>query len=225
METENLIPWQRVTTVLLDMDGTLLDLHYDNHFWLQHVPQRYAERHGLEVDHARTNLLERYRAMEGRLEWYCVDFWTRELELDIPALKAELDHLIAIRPHVIEFLEAMRECGKRTVLVTNAHQKVLHLKMQRTGLQRHFDTLVSAHEMGAPKEKLAFWQQLQEAQPFTCDSTLLIDDSLPVLRAARAYGIKQLLTVSQPDSRLPEKQASEFPAIRSFADIIPYRDT
>ncbi len=216
-----MIGWQRVTTVLLDMDGTLLDLHYDNHFWLQHVPQRYAEHHGLEIDHARSTLLERYRAMEGRLEWYCVDFWTRELGLDIPALKAELDHLIAIRPHVIEFLEAVRARGKRTVLVTNAHQKVLHLKMQRTGLERYFDSLVSAHEMGAPKEELAFWQQLQEAQPFTCDSALLIDDSLPVLRAARVYGIRELLTVSQPDSRLPEKKASEFPAIRSFADIIP----
>ena len=106
-------------------------------------------------------------------------------------------------------------------LVTNAHQKVLHLKMQRTGLERHFDTLVSAHDLGVPKEELAFWQHLQIAEPFTRDSTLLIDDSLPVLRAARAYGIKQLLTISQPDSRLPEKQASEFPAVRSFADITP----
>ena len=216
-----MLPWGQISTVLLDMDGTLLDLHYDNHFWLEHVPLRYAEHHRLDLDQARATLLERYREMEGKLDWYCVDFWTRELGLDIPALKAELDYLIAVRPHVTEFLEAVRECGKRTVLVTNAHQKVLHPKMQRTGLQRYFETVVSAHEMGAPKEELAFWQQLQEAEPFRCDSTLLIDDSLPVLRAARAYGIKQLLTVSQPDSRLPEKQASEFPTIRSFADILP----
>ena len=24
-----------VDTILLDMDGTLLDLHYDNHFWME----------------------------------------------------------------------------------------------------------------------------------------------------------------------------------------------
>ena len=31
--------WQEIDTVLLDMDGTLLDLHYDNYFWLTHIPK------------------------------------------------------------------------------------------------------------------------------------------------------------------------------------------
>ena len=44
----NKVPdWENIETVLLDMDGTLLDLHFDNHFWLQHVPVCYAEKHGL----------------------------------------------------------------------------------------------------------------------------------------------------------------------------------
>jgi GMP/IMP 5'-nucleotidase len=218
-----MLQWQQISTVLLDMDGTLLDLHYDNHFWLEHVPLRYAEHHKLGLDEARTALLERYREMEGRLEWYCVDFWTRELGLDIPALKQELDHLISIHPYVVDFLTAMRALGKRTVLVTNAHQKVLQLKMQRTGLASHFDSLISAHQMGAPKEQLIFWQTMQAMEPFDCAGTLLIDDTVPVLRAARDYGIEQLLTISKPDSRLPEKASSEFPAIRSFQQIMPSR--
>ena len=41
------LPWSDIDTVLLDMDGTLLDLHFDNHFWLEHLPQRYAELHGV----------------------------------------------------------------------------------------------------------------------------------------------------------------------------------
>ena len=41
------LPWHAIDTVLLDMDGTLLDLHYDNHFWMEHLPQRYAELHGV----------------------------------------------------------------------------------------------------------------------------------------------------------------------------------
>jgi GMP/IMP 5'-nucleotidase len=216
-----MLQWRQINTVLLDMDGTLLDLHYDNHFWLEHVPLRYAEHHGLGFDEARTALLERYREMEGRLEWYCVEFWTRELGLDIPALKQELGHLIAIHPHVIDFLDAARALGKRTVLVTNAHQKVLQLKMRRTGLARHFDSLISAHQVGAPKEQLRFWQMMQTMEPFDCADTLLIDDSVPVLRAAREYGIEQLLTISKPDSRQPEKTSTEFPAIRSFQQIMP----
>jgi HAD superfamily hydrolase (TIGR01509 family) len=216
-----MLQWRQISTVLLDMDGTLLDLHYDNHFWLEHVPLRYAEHHGLGLDEARTALLERYREMEGRLEWYCVDFWTRELGLDIPALKRELDYLIAVQPCVIDFLNAVRALGKRTVLVTNAHGKVLQLKMQRTGLASHFDSLISAHRMGAPKEQLRFWQMMQATEPFDCADTLLIDDSVPVLRTARDYGIERLLTISKPDSRLPEKAPSEFPTIRSFQQIMP----
>ena len=41
------LPWPEIHTVLLDMDGTLLDLRFDNHFWRELVPERYAERHGL----------------------------------------------------------------------------------------------------------------------------------------------------------------------------------
>ena len=34
---------QNVDLVLLDMDGTLLDLHYDSHFWLDYVPHAICQ--------------------------------------------------------------------------------------------------------------------------------------------------------------------------------------
>jgi putative hydrolase of the HAD superfamily len=93
-----MIDWNAIDTVLLDMDGTLLDLHFDNHFWQEHVPVRYAERHGLPHAEARSRLTDIYRAKAGTLDWYCVDFWTRELQLDIARLKEEVAHLIACIP-------------------------------------------------------------------------------------------------------------------------------
>ena len=62
---------------------------------------------------------------------------------------------------------------------------------------------------------------MQQVQAFEKKSALLIDDSLPVLRSARAYGVAQLLAVRKPDSKLPEKDVAEFAAIRSFRDIMP----
>jgi putative hydrolase of the HAD superfamily len=41
------IDWSRIDTVLLDMDGTLLDLRFDNWFWQELIPSRYAAAHGL----------------------------------------------------------------------------------------------------------------------------------------------------------------------------------
>jgi putative hydrolase of the HAD superfamily len=216
-----MIAWEKIDTVLLDMDGTLLDLHYDNHFWLEHVPRRYAEARGLPLDAARDELMARYKRAEGTLDWYCVDYWTRELGLDIPLLKEEVDHLIAVQPHVIEFLHAVRASRRRLVLVTNAHGKAIDLKFRRTPLGGHFDAVVCSHDLGVPKEHEGFWRKMQAVQPFVRESALLIDDSLPVLRAARAYGVSQLLAVKRPDSRGPLKEQSEFPAIGSFIEIMP----
>lgn len=216
-----MLDWSKIDTVLLDMDGTLLDLHYDNHFWLEHVPQRYAAHHGLTLANARADLRERYRRVEGTLDWYSVDYWTQELGLDIPLLKQEVEHLIAIHPHVIDFLHAVRAARKRVLLVTNAHGKAIDIKFRRTKLGGHFDAVVCSHDLHAPKEHIGFWRKLESIHPFEKTRTLLVDDSLPVLRAARDYGLAHLLAVYRPDTKQPDKDVGEFAAIRSFRDILP----
>lgn len=218
-----MIDWYAIDTVLLDMDGTLLDLHFDNHFWQEHVPLRYAQLRGLTLEQAKRELAERYSAVEGSLHWYCMDYWTRELALDIEGLKREVDHLIAVHPHVVEFLTQARHHGKRLVLVTNAHVKSLGLKMERTHLAHHFDQVLSSHELGMPKEHAAFWAHLQRREPFDAKRTLFVDDSLAVLRSAQRYGIAWLLAIRRPDTRQPLRQVAEFPAINDFSEIMPVR--
>lgn len=214
-----MIDWDGIDSVFLDMDGTLLDLHFDNHFWREHVPRRYAEANGLSPEEARARLMARYRDVEGTLDWYCVDHWSRELGLDIVLLKEEVEHLIAVHPHVVPFLERLAELGKRRVLVTNAHQKSLALKMDRTRLAGHFERILCAHDLGLAKENPGFWPLVQAIEPFDPDRTLFVDDSLPVLRAARAYGFRWLLAVQAPDSRGPRLRHDEFAAIAGFGEL------
>jgi putative hydrolase of the HAD superfamily len=216
-----MLDWQAIDTVLLDMDGTLLDLHFDNHFWLEHLPLRYAELKQLDPQAARDQLYARYRAVQGTLDWYCIDYWRSALEVDIVALKREVDHLIEVHPHVPEFLDRLRLHGKQVVLVTNAHQASLELKMEQTRLGGHFDHIVSVHEFGYPKEDPRCWETLQAQEPFEKPRTLLIDDNLDVLRSAREFGIGHLLAVYQPDSRGPRRDTGEFDAVESFADLMP----
>lgn len=216
-----MIDWQRVQSVFLDMDGTLLDLNFDNYFWQHHVPRRYAEKHGIAIDAAKHELYPRFRRVEGTIDWYCIDYWTEQLGLDIALLKQEVEHLIAVHPHVTDFLDQVRATGKRVVLVTNAHQKSLDLKMQRTRLAGHFDQVICAHRFGLPKEEAAFWERLQQVEPYHPERTLLVDDNLAALRSARRYGIAWLLAVLKPDTRGPERDVGEFTAIRHFSDIMP----
>ncbi|MCB1878116.1 MAG: GMP/IMP nucleotidase [Chromatiales bacterium] len=216
-----MLDWSRIDSVFLDMDGTLLDLNFDNHFWQEHVPLRYGERNGLSVQQAKDELFPRFRSKEGTIDWYCLDFWTEELGLDIALLKQEVEHLIDVHPFVVQFLDAVRNARKRVVLVTNAHHKSLELKMDRTRLGGHFDALINSHQFGIPKEQVVFWDRLQALEPFDRQRTLLVDDSLSVLRSARSYGIANLRAVYRPDSQQGIRDVADFEAIHSFRDLIP----
>ncbi|MBD9354291.1 GMP/IMP nucleotidase [Methylomonas albis] len=216
-----MLNWKQIDTVLLDMDGTLLDLNFDNHFWQEFVPLRFAELHGLSLEAAKQQLAPRFRAMEGKLEWYCLDYWTQELALNIAGLKQELAGLIAVHPHVTEFLDAARASGKRLLLVTNAHRDSLNLKMEKTCLHGFFDEIVSSHDFGFAKERQDFWQILQDKHLFAKDRTLLVDDSSVVLASARTFGIAHLVSISKPDSQRPVKQVAEFAAVEDFRALMP----
>lgn len=219
MTTE--IQWKLIDTVLLDMDGTLLDLYFDNHFWLEHLPSRYAQHHNITEASARQQLHDRFNTEKGTMNWYCLDYWSDELQLDIARLKGELRHLIAIHPHVIPFLDALKHTNRKTVLVTNAHQDSLALKLKQTKLGQHLDIIICAHDLGLPKEEPQFWVVLQQHIDYNPARTLLIDDNLDVLRSAQQGGIRHLLAMSRPDSKKPLQETAEFYAVEHFKDIIP----
>lgn len=214
------LPWNQIDTVLLDMDGTLLDLHFDNHFWLEHLPQRYAEHHGISRAQADAELLPLFREHAGQLNWYCTDFWSRELNLSIRELKREVAHLIALRPDADSFLAAVRAAGKRVALITNAHRDSLSLKLERVELAPYFERLISSHDYGFAKEDPQFWFALQQDFGFVPARSLFIDDSLAILRSARAFGIGQLLAVRQPDSRKEPKDTEEFAAVEDYRALL-----
>ncbi|MDU9024292.1 GMP/IMP nucleotidase [Pseudomonas corrugata] len=215
-----LLPWHKIDTVLLDMDGTLLDLHYDNHFWMEHLPQRYAELHGVSRAMAELELQPLFERNAGQLQWYCLDFWSTELNLPVRELKLETAHLIALRPDADTFLAAIQRAGKRVVMITNAHRDSLSLKLERIELAPYFERLISSHDYGFPKENPQFWDALKADLNFDPARSLFIDDTLPVLRSARDFGVAHLLAVSEPDSRKGPKDTGEFEALRDYRDLI-----
>ena len=216
----SLLPWRDIDTVLLDMDGTLLDLHYDNHFWLEHLPKRYAELHGVSLAMAELELQPLFERHVGQLQWYCLDFWSAELKLSVRELKLETAHLIALRPDADTFLAAIKQAGKRVVLITNAHRDSLSLKLERIELAPHFERLISSHDYGFAKEDPQFWDALQADIGFDPARCLFIDDTLPILRSARNFGVAHLLAVSEPDSRKGPKDTAEFAAVGDYRELI-----
>jgi putative hydrolase of the HAD superfamily len=216
-----LINWQDIDTVLLDMDGTLLDLHFDTYFWRDYVPYQYAKSRGLDIPTAKRVLAPRFQSSMGTLDWYCVDYWTRTLRLDIAQLKREVAHLIAIKPGAPHFLNTLAERGMRRILVTNAHRKSIALKLEKTRLEAYLDEIVCAHDLGRPKEDPLFWQELQTRLGYDPARTLLIDDNIHALKSARKARIAHLLAVLKPSSREANVDTQQFACLDRFEDITP----
>ncbi|EPJ46390.1 MAG: hypothetical protein OFPII_20720 [Osedax symbiont Rs1] len=213
------LDWSKIDTVLLDMDGTLLDLHFDSFFWLQHLPVRYAQIHRQDLAESRAYLLLELAKNRGTIDWYCTDFWSEKFNLDIASLRAEVAHNIAYRPYVEEFLKLLKRSGKRVVLVTNDHRSGLALKLAATGLGKYLDNIVVSHDYSVAKEQQAFWQQMQADEAFDPQKSLFIDDTVAVLDSAKKYGIAHLRYIVQPNSQLTREHCDKHLAIDCFSQF------
>lgn len=209
-----------IDCVLLDMDGTLLDKYFDDYFWEHLVPEKYADKHNITFGRAKEELLARYKSHEETLNWTDIDFWSKELHLDILALKEQIRHIIEVHPHVVSFLESMQRRKKRTFIATNAHYKVLDLKLRKTDLGRYLTGSITSDAIGFPKEKIEFWEKAEQQIGFRREHTLFVDDTLAVLKTAKAFGIKYVVYKALGNSKVPPGSSTEFPSIMDFNELL-----
>lgn len=212
--------WDDVDTVILDMDGTLLDKHFDDYFWEVYLPEHYALLHNISVDEASEKLQIRYQAVENSLQWADLEYWSHTLGLDLPELKLRINHLIGVHPYVIEFFEFCLKKRKKLYLVTNAHSKTLSIKLEKTAIGAWFDRVICAEEVGFAKEEPEFWPRLQEMLQFIPEKTLLADDTEKVLHVADAFGLGYLIHVAHSSSRRPSCYSTTYPSIDYFKELI-----
>lgn len=208
-----MLDWTKIDTVLLDMDGTLLDLSFDNYFWLEFLPQKVAHNRNIDLVEAFETVRTLSDSTHGSLLWYCLDHWSEQLAMDVEALKKEVKHLIRMRPGCAELLASLKAMEKRVMLVTNAHPKALAIKIEASGLHQHLDEMISSHEFDLAKENDGFWEKLQQREGIDLARSLFVDDSLPVLECAHRSGIGHMIQVLHPDSSTDPGDPSHFPGI------------
>ena len=215
-----MMTWDEIDTVLLDMDGTLIDLNYDNTLWNEHVPNHYAAAQGLEPSQASALLYGEKMANQPKLHYYSVDFWKQRTHLDIDRLHSDLAHLIRYRPNADAFIRYLRKNRRRAVIATNAHPNSLAIKDATIGLVGQVDACYSAHEFGWAKEEIGYWEKLFSLEFSNRERTLLIDDNEDVLDTAAEFGIGHVLTIAQPDLHKPPRASTRYPVISDFKDIM-----
>ena len=210
------LDWDSIDTVLLDMDGTLLDLHFDFYFWTQHLPQKYSQIHNADINEVTDYIAHRLAEKQGQLEWYCTDYWSQQFKLNIIAAQTEVQHLIRERAQVIEFPNQLGMMQKKRVLITNSDRPSIKLKFANCALEPLLDQVISSHDYQVAKEQQQFWHQLQTHIDFDPKTALFIDDSEAVLDSSQQFGIKQLLSIKQPISSQLREVDSKYPMVENF---------
>lgn len=218
--SNDLVAWPDIDNVLLDMDGTLLDLNFDTVFWLQVVPQAYARAAQQPLSDIMPTLRLAFESQRGSLNWYDIDYWTRTLRLDVMALQQDFKRHIGWLDGAQGFLDAVNAADKHVMLVTNADRKTLGVKDAQTGLIERLDDAVSSHDFGCPKEHPAFWDRFFEAHPMDRARTLFVDDTLTVLASARNAGIGHVVAIAQPDSTAPARAMEDFVTVNGVGDLV-----
>ncbi len=212
--------WENITHVLLDLDGTLLDRDFDDHFWLETVPGEYAKKQGIPLSKARERLLEVYHREAGTLNWFDIDFWGSEFGLDIRALQEREGDNIRTLPNAVAFLQFVKGMGKPLHLLTDAHPGTLATKFKYVPLEKYFDSVLSAFDLGCIKQERCFWEEAASRIGFHPSTSLFIDDRPQVAQSARKFGVGYVfIKAGSCGSRPPEYHPGFFPVI-DFREII-----
>jgi putative hydrolase of the HAD superfamily len=207
-------------TLMLDMDGTLLDLAYDNYMWMEHIPAAFAHKNEVSEDEARQHLYATFKRLEGKLNWYCLDHWSDALELDVVALHREQNGRIGFLPGAKKFLQAAAHHHVRLLMVTNSHRDTLNIKTEVTDIVEYFDGVYTSHDLGHAKEDQPFWHALKELEDFDPGATVFVDDNVAVLQSARDFGVDMLLHITRPDTCRPASEHDDFVGIEGVGELV-----
>lgn len=214
-----MLPWSDIETVLLDLDGTVIDLAFDNFLWGDLLPEYAAKALGAcEAEIARE--IELASSDRPPLTYYSVEHWSQHFATDVVALHRELQHFVFYRKGSLEFLRQVRNRVNRVVVVSNGHPSAIAVKNSALNFSSLVDVVFSAFDLGTPKQDYAFWARLREIEPFQPDRTLFVDDTPAVLKAARNFGIGHVFAIDQPDTTQPPVATTHKPSIRYLSELV-----
>ena len=214
------INWAKIDTILLDMDGTILDLSFDDYIWNKKVPENLAKVKNLELDEAQSILRQKMTTVKSTLNWYSFKYWEDSLNINIDVIEEKFKHKIKFRNDALLFLKSNLVRTRQPILVTNADRKGLNRKLRATGLERYFQNIVCSHDLKHAKEERIFWDVLRTTFNLNYSRTLLIDDNIQVLDVARDIGIKYLRGISTPNSKREPIESDNYLLINKLREIL-----
>lgn len=220
MKNKAAINWDKIDTVLLDMDGTLIDQHHEDVFWGTMVPEAYARKHGISVKEAEGIVFGKYDAKKCHLDWGNIDAWEKDLGMKLWKMRRRIKPFIRLHPHTARFLRFLKRRGKKVYLVSSAPRSAIDFELAHTKIGKYFDGIYTQTDIGKSKHDGLFWKRLQRKLKFDRHRTLLAEDNEGIARAAKKFGMKYVIFKSKSSSRKPPYIPRGLLCVRHFDDIL-----
>ena len=219
---KSVVDWDGIDTVLVDMDGTLLDLNFDNLFWREIVPQRYARLRGMTRGGRASSRSRRASRPRSARSSGIASIIGRATSASISRrLKREHREHIRFLPGAQDFLASVRARGKR---VCRRHERASRHVRGEGRAHRHRSARrrrrVLARLRGAEGKRGVLARARASTSRSTrsarCCSRTASPCSRP--RAPTACGTRS--PIRRPDSQLPPRAIAEFVGVDGVFELV-----
>ncbi|MEF8874065.1 MAG: HAD family hydrolase [Candidatus Thermoplasmatota archaeon] len=147
--------------ISFDMDGTLMPDDFADDFWLERIPQLYAEKESISKKEASSHLLEEYdRVGKNDIRWYEPDYWFSKLEIDKEP-KVVLEEMrgdYSLYDDAVEAIERLHR-NYRLVVISNGHKIFINAGLEGY-LPHFFRTYSSVSDFGLHSKTIELYKEV-----------------------------------------------------------------
>lgn len=208
-----------IKAIIFDMDGVLVDSEPFNieiekrQFELNHILISEEEHH-------------QYMGVATDVMWKEIAKG-QSLPLPVEALieqnKKESIHYftelkeIPVMPGLIDLLEKLTSKNFPIAVASSSFPEIIELILQKTGLRKHFQVMVSSQEAGKSKPEPDVFLLAAKRLGINPENCMVIEDSANGIRAAKAAGMRCIAFEGPGANPANQKQADA--VIKSFDQL------
>ncbi|WP_240338449.1 HAD family hydrolase [Peribacillus alkalitolerans] len=188
---------EKITTVLFDLDGTLLDRELSI---MSFIKNQYERLHTLFPYVSKTEYIKTFLELDcNGLVWKDVVYaeMIKKFEINVSVEFLLTDYIAEFKNHCIAFshlqpmIEQLKKNSIRVGIITNGREQFQKSSIRALGIENDIETIVISEAVGMKKPDLAIFEWALKEMNVSAEECLYVGDHpLHDIFAAKSAGMK-----------------------------------